>query len=98
MKLEEGEVLAPTMFKLEHRRPDQYGNTPPAGHVECVCCNHKYPLRDLMGGELEETFCPNCKQRPEDLWGPHCVQPHFSGRLFTTKGGDQDVDQQEKAT
>lgn len=83
MKLEEGEVLAPTMFKLEHRRPDQNGDTPPATDVECVNCTRKYPFQDLMKGELREDLCPGCSTTPEGLWGQGCREPWWTKRLFS---------------
>lgn len=36
--------------------------------VLCVECGEDFPLRDLLGGELEEDNCPCCKTTADEYW------------------------------
>lgn len=68
-----------TLFKLPHRRatfllptlgldPDSAW-VPVAKTVECLGCQSRYPLRDLLKHELEETGpCPKCGLTASVYW------------------------------
>ncbi len=81
-----------TMFKLPYRKPtrmievtDEYkvADIPRVDLVQCVACDTAFSLADLLGGELEEDWCPTCGTRVAEWWvGKRCllVPPDTGGR------------------
>ena len=71
------------MFKLPLVSEDQleHGDTLNKPMVICVWCNAKFPLSDLLEGELEEEICPRCKTTAAEYWAH---RPH---QKFTKESG-----------